>query len=799
MAIVVDPDLLDRNQVAYNVNLQKISVYPVGSLVKLFATGSTGFASGTTKIFTASNGLFTTWGIVGSSSILSIYTGLDAGHYLIESIDSPTSLNVSPTSFAGNTVQNFSGTSNATWDIRSGTGGSVADGVTEQCLYSFAKEEWRNDLTLYGGDDLIRHEFPFEAVTREQMELGGGSAHANWVWFNNYTRKKVRTGGWAEKNTATTTLAEWSGMITLGALDSDTQVYYQQLSASTTPANFTIQGAVNEPIHFIISGSFDSRTYLKLFARKKARTYAGSQISDIGVTTLETIVNRFPLAHATDAAIVATDGEISGSTPWHNKQTLRTRTNGVTANVNTTQGTLTSATGDFLSDGPIPVRAGDTVQITSGANIGYYTIISVNSATQLTLNTAEAGALASASSISFTVTSTYLIYNRTDGAIANVTSGSVGALTSSVGGFLSASVGDMVVIHEAGSDHRGVYKIITVDGVTSASINTSDKNFTTQASIDFSIVKPGMYLQYKQENITITATGNVTFTDNGGSPDTIARASGDWTTDGVTAGTVVTFTGTTSNNKSFTVASRTSTTLTLVAADSVTGEVATSATTTAYDAFKRVVNGVTYAFHWRVFGNSATLSQVYEFVQHQLRQSTDIDYGPASSRGDVTDLLMTFASPTGTTLDLFIDNLAAVDANNVTYKDATGGSRVEAFQAAGTLNFGTNLVNDANSRYWMFFTSVPGGSYGASDAIIVNDAASLGISGSVSGQTSISFTFDYDGNIQGSRTAGTDAAVTVVAIGLNTSQFVLTNGTIARSKANSFSLVGALERNYSNT
>jgi len=55
-----------------------------------------------------------------------------------------------------------------------------------------------------------------------------------------------------------------------------------------------------------------------------------------------------------------------------------------------------------------------------------------------------------------------------------------------------------------------------------------------------------------------------------------------------------------------------------------------------------------------------------------------------------------------------------------------------------------------------------------------------------------------DGNDQGGRTAGTDADVTIVAIGLDSAQYVLTSGTITRATGQSFSLVAALERNYAN-
>jgi hypothetical protein len=80
----------------------------------------------------------------------------------------------------------------------------------------------------------------------------------------------------------------------------------------------------------------------------------------------------------------------------------------------------------------------------------------------------------------------------------------------------------------------------------------------------------------------------------------------------------------------------------------------------------------------------------------------------------------------------------------------------------------------------------------------VDDASAVDIAGNVSGQASINFTFDYDGNVQGGRTAGTNADVTLVAIGLNTAQYVISTGTITRSTANTITAVSALERNYSN-
>ena len=146
-----------------------------------------------------------------------------------------------------NTVENIVGL-----DTSGDGDGDVADGITQQAIYSFGKEEWRVDSQItdvdsnHYNDDLIRHQFPFEAITSEQFEVGGGTAHDNWNWFNLYTRKKVRTAGWAEKtDVGTGDFSRETGIITLGSVDADAQVYYQQTSVVTPKVDFTFAGPVN--------------------------------------------------------------------------------------------------------------------------------------------------------------------------------------------------------------------------------------------------------------------------------------------------------------------------------------------------------------------------------------------------------------------------------------------------------------------------------------------------------------------------------------------------------------------------
>lgn len=807
MAVIIDPDNLDRNQVIFGTSNSKISLYPVGTISSnASASGSTGVTSAGTKTFTVSGATFTTSTAVSPGQILVLKNKADAGHYVIASVDSATQLTLSDTSFTGYQA-NFTGATGITYEIRSATGGTIVDGVTMQCLYSYAKEQWRNDTTNVAGDNLIRYPFPLEAITSEQFEVGGGTSHADWEIFNDYTRKKIRTGGFASKNTSNTTRNEWTGMVTLGSLDSDTQIYYQQTDSTTAPTNFTFLGPVNESIQ-IYDGVTNYKTYLKLFARKKGRTYSQATIGDIGVNSLTTIVNRFPLAHSVDTAIVASDAAILGSAPFRNQTAITsglTLTNAALANVNGSTGTLTSTGSTFRTS---KVVAGDTIKITSGTFSGkFFTILSVDSETQLTLDTLEEGPFTTLTSIVYEVYTTIktatksvgVATDKTDGALANV-SGVTGTLTSAGSNFTTDGIvaGDIVIITEAASIYRGLYRVISRDSATQLTLDTTDKQFGSVSNIDFRIVSPGMYLQYKHDAVSLGTTGNLTF--NSGTRK-ITRATGSWVTDGVTVGDIITITGSVSNNKSFTVQSfaDTNTSIVVIPTDVVTTESSVAAGSSVYTPFKRTIGGVTYGFNWKVTGNNATLSNIYQFIQHQLRQTTDIDWGASVKRGDVTDLLMTYASPTGTSLDLYVDNLNTTDINSITYKDATGVNRTNPFVAAGTISFNTNLVDDVSAKYWLFYTTNPTGNYGSSTAVLVKNASGVDITGTISGQSSISFTYDYDNDTTGGRTPGVDANVTLVAIGLNTAQFVLSTGTISKSTSNSISLVANLERNYQNS
>lgn len=227
-------------------------------------------------------------------------------------------------------------------------------------------------------------------------------------------------------------------------------------------------------------------------------------------------------------------------------------------------------------------------------------------------------------------------------------------------------------------------------------------------------------------------------------------------------------------------------------------------------------------------GGPGSAEQIYAFVQAQLQLTTNINdpdsliTGEAAItiNGQIAEPLLALAS-TGNTLSsleqtsnpggdgtgVVVDNFDANDTNRVAFVDNDGDTRSFPFVASGTLQFNSNLSTDIDAIYRMFFTNDDAGDnsgrdFGTIDAITVQDNSPADIEGAVpqqGGGSSVAFTFDYDGNVQrGGASAGTDAPITIVAIGLSTAQYVVATGTITRATGLTFSLVAALERNYGN-
>lgn len=209
----------------------------------------------------------------------------------------------------------------------------------------------------------------------------------------------------------------------------------------------------------------------------------------------------------------------------------------------------------------------------------------------------------------------------------------------------------------------------------------------------------------------------------------------------------------------------------------------------------RNIGGTNYNFNTIITGASLTAEQIYEKVEYLLRQNSDIDSGAGVVNGKTADSLLKFVGSTlVTSQGVYIDGFNSADTNRIQFYDNTNTQRTFPYVATGSLVFNANLVADSTAKYWLFFTS----GYGTSSAIIVNDSAGNPITGTVGGAASIAYTFAYDANVQGGRTAGTDAAVTAVAIGTNLAQYIVGTRTITRASSQDISLTSSLERNYLN-
>ena len=224
----------------------------------------------------------------------------------------------------------------------------------------------------------------------------------------------------------------------------------------------------------------------------------------------------------------------------------------------------------------------------------------------------------------------------------------------------------------------------------------------------------------------------------------------------------------------------------------------------------------------------ATKETIYEYAQYKLRQTVDINdtqvLGTTGSvrRGDIADPLVFFV---GSTLNTYrdptipsavlIDDIAAPDVNNIQYKEALAVTYDSATRSTihaspivvtVTFNFNNNLAQDADSIFYAYYTAGEGGQagndYGTTGALevqrVVNGVESdvgSDITNNVPSSGVYQFNYAFDADVTSGRTGGTDTSITVVAIGLETGQYVSTSGSITNT-GGTFSLVAPLERNF---
>jgi hypothetical protein len=193
------------------------------------------------------------------------------------------------------------------------TGNLSTDGVTMQALYSFVKEEWKDD------ENLIKFPIPILAITSEQFELIN-----TWDLSGSFSKYLIRDGGWALKDALGGSREEWMNITTLGSFqDSNNDLaYFLQFTGSfDTPENFQLTGPVNQGVQIYSSGSinFDYRDVFKVYLREQGKTYGFYDLlTEQNLSTLTSRKFALPLSNALDTKITESDATITGSAPYDN-------------------------------------------------------------------------------------------------------------------------------------------------------------------------------------------------------------------------------------------------------------------------------------------------------------------------------------------------------------------------------------------------------------------------------------------------------------------------------------------------
>lgn len=699
------------------------------------------------------------------------------------------------------------------WLIKQGN--LSVDGATLQAIYSFMKEEWKND------DALIPHPFPFTAITPEQFEMTD-----DWVFHTGLigpgttteTRKLVRTGGWREITAASVLTQEYIGVVSLGTFEdagADT-AYYQQgndPTDTTSTVDFTFAGPVNEAII-----SYD---------------YATTTVADAFVITTTDTITRGSGSWLTDGYRVGGSITIVSSDTAGNlgTYTIESVTALVLVTVETTlvndadDTTFTAAVNNRnVLNVYLRIRDGDTNGKTYGlstlTDIGVVEVdnkvfrFPLTNATDLKITATDATISGSSPYTDIEVRYFDQAYskdvdttgaNRNFGIVIDVGTHSAvdGAMTSAGSTLTSAEAGASLVNFDGGvltvheGTNAGQYRLqadviaagsydIVADGGLTPGTSTfaateSNSSFTLQRATPIVATAEEIY---EKVQYLLRQAADIDSTDQavtGKTADALLRFVGDTLEAGQAApsnpnaggsGVIIEgFSAGDTNRLTFFDNTATSRTFPFVAAGTIN--------------FNNNLQGDTDAKFWM-------------FYQYTVRTITTnaVTLTASGSSATFTTTAGAVALPVVVAGDYInVTGYATNDINNGIY-------RVTAFTDTTTGGFvaykvnGDTLITEASAGADINFDENP---IDSPSAIIVQDNSGVPISSLISGASSFSFDYDYDNNEQGERVGGQgDAQIIIRAIGFNSAQFVETTGTITRAVGIVFALVSALERNYAN-
>jgi hypothetical protein len=206
---------------------------------------------------------------------------------------------------------------------------------------------------------------------------------------------------------------------------------------------------------------------------------------------------------------------------------------------------------------------------------------------------------------------------------------------------------------------------------------------------------------------------------------------------------------------------------------------------------------------------TATLQQIYTWVQAKLRQATDIDDTAGTVTGKTASLLANFvgsrldcgfylpSNPNGGGSGVIVEGLSDADVNNIRFYDNTAAQRDYPYASAGNLLFNSNLASGGTGYYVLYYTDLSGlNDYGTALAVKVKNKLGVDIAGIIT-SPSIGFSYDYTNDTAGGlRTGGTETPVTLVAGNPGIAKPVVATGLLTASKSIVISAVAEQDRAY---
>ena len=210
------------------------------------------------------------------------------------------------------------------------------DGLTFQCLYSFAKEVWQANQAY------AAFPFPFTPITDNSFEVIEGWDFEGTDVEDKTTRHFVKSAGWNVRNTSGAITQTWAGVRALGNADAVTNeatATYLDLGEGSGAVQ-TLEGSyisdtkttlpINEPFMVFRDDDGDGNTSegsdfdltgqeLVLYIREYGLTYARAGTAALGVSTLENVLYSLPIGTiSTDSKITESYADVYGSpvTPY---------------------------------------------------------------------------------------------------------------------------------------------------------------------------------------------------------------------------------------------------------------------------------------------------------------------------------------------------------------------------------------------------------------------------------------------------------------------------------------------------